>query len=353
MRTGWLSLEKIHSLVSVEPLLIFFALLILAKIALHTILRNQSNERKRDLATLIRGTTHTLFLTIALFGAYIFSDEHSADSAYFASISAFLGLTCLIFGSYVFVKIIKIIALEYLFLGHLRAGVPILLVNILTLAVSILLAGWISTEAFNIKLGPLLATSAIVSIVLGLALQDTLGNLFAGIALQFDKPFEIGDWVEVIDDQQDMQTGKVIEISWRATKLLGLFDQVILIPNRSVAQLEVINYSEEHRPFLRGHTVRLDVDVDLDRILPLLGNSPLASPYVCLEPKPFAYLREIKESWLEIRVVYYTKDYGMQFLIGDAVQRNILRVLQTHRVPLAKTKLEVIHESLKRQNSNA
>ena len=61
----------------------------------------------------------------------------------------------------------------------------------------------------------ILATTAVGAVVLGFALQDTLGNFFAGLAIQIEKPFRVGDWVTIAG-----QEGSVSEITWRATKLL-------------------------------------------------------------------------------------------------------------------------------------
>lgn len=66
------------------------------------------------------------------------------------------------------------------------------------------------------------------SLILGLALQDTLGNLFAGVALQLDKPYEIGDWIE-ISPRAQVWVGQVEEISWRATTMIGLFDELLVL----------------------------------------------------------------------------------------------------------------------------
>ena len=84
----------------------------------------------------------------------------------------------------------------------MRAGVPVLLVNLFSLLLSAVIGFWMMTGIFEFNLAPLLATSAVFSIVLGLALQDTLGNLFAGVALQLDKPYEMGAAIEVTTSSQ-------------------------------------------------------------------------------------------------------------------------------------------------------
>jgi small-conductance mechanosensitive channel/CRP-like cAMP-binding protein len=89
-----------------------------------------------------------------------------------------------------------------------------------------------------VDLSAVLASSAVISLVLGLALQETLGNLFAGLSLQAERPFAEGDWVRIGQHQ-----GKVTEIGWRATRLLTAAGEGLTIPNNAVAKEAVYNLS--------------------------------------------------------------------------------------------------------------
>src|SRR5262249_55838892 len=81
----------------------------------------------------------------------------------------------------------------------------------------------VSTFVFNEKL---LTTSAVSAVVVGFALQDTLGNAFAGLALQSEKPFHVGHWIRVGEFE-----GRVAEITWRATKLRTKTGNFVVLPN--------------------------------------------------------------------------------------------------------------------------
>ena len=104
---------------------------------------------------------------------------------------------------------------------HRRAGqvgwrgrVPRLLIDLLTLALLAVGSAIILSVVWGQDIGGLLAALGIGSIVIGLALQDTLGNLIAGLALLFEKPYRIGDWIRV-----DGVEGQVVEVNWRALRL--------------------------------------------------------------------------------------------------------------------------------------
>ena len=95
----------------------------------------------------------------------------------------------------------------------------------------------------------LLTTSAVGAVVVGFALQDTLGNLFAGLAIQVEKPFRVGQWIRVGDFE-----GKVQEVTWRATKLLTKAGEFVIVPNSVMSKDPILNYSEPTVPS------RLEVD---------------------------------------------------------------------------------------------
>ena len=98
----------------------------------------------------------------------------------------------------------------------------------------------------------LLTTSAVGAVVVGFALQDTLGNLFAGLAIQVEKPFRIGHWIRVGDFE-----GKVQEVTWRATKLLTKAGEFVIVPNSVAAKDPILNYSEPTVP------TRLEIEIGL------------------------------------------------------------------------------------------
>ncbi len=95
----------------------------------------------------------------------------------------------------------------------------------------------------GINLGALFTTSAIFGVILGLALQDTLGNFFAGISLQADRPFQVGD---VITVGAERHTGVVEEITWRAVKIRTFQNHVVLISNSTAAREPIEVYPRQN-----------------------------------------------------------------------------------------------------------
>ena len=86
------------------------------------------------------------------------------------------------------------------------------------------------------------AGSAIISAAIGFASKDTLGNLFAGLAIHAEHPFEVGDWIQY--DDNTAHIGEVVEINWRATKVITLDLAHVIIPNGQLAQASIRNFTK-------------------------------------------------------------------------------------------------------------
>lgn len=334
----WLPLERISSLFSLEPILVVAGMGLFAWIFYKLLLRKLTAERHRSIHRHFFALLLQFSLAVLMYGAaetlLIFTRaEYPYDR-----IVAYTGLVGLFALTYAFIRASRLILLEILFLSHMREGVPLLLVNIFTLVLSMIGGTWLLYRVFEVSLAPLLATSAIFSVVLGLALQDTLGNLFAGISLQLDRAYEIGDWVE-IQSPGIKWAGQVREITWRATVLIGVGEEIVILPNRVVAQAQVSNFSTKshgtthgvfhgsQRPFVRTHNFRLRYGTNIEKAKQLLAASATGVDGVRADPKPQAYLTEAHDSGLSLRVVYFIEDYGSQVSVADRVQARALVAL--------------------------
>jgi small-conductance mechanosensitive channel/CRP-like cAMP-binding protein len=140
----------------------------------------------------------------------------------------------------ILVLVVRATSLAFQWVFYRRQGTPP--PSLLDSVVSVLIygvgLGAIASQWFDVELTPFLATSAVVGAVVGLALQDTLGNLFAGIALHSEAPLHVGDWVRVGE-----RDGRVEQVSWRAMRLRTWDGDTLTVPNNEVARHAVLNYS--------------------------------------------------------------------------------------------------------------
>jgi small-conductance mechanosensitive channel/CRP-like cAMP-binding protein len=175
----------------------------------------------------------------------------------------------------------------------------------------------------------MLTTSAVGAVVVGFALQDTLGNLFAGLAIQVEKPFRVGHWIKVGDFE-----GKVQEVTWRATKLLTKAGQFVIVPNSVVSKDPILNHSEPTVP------TRLQVDIGLTydappnvarrALLEAVSNAPLALN----DPAPDVIVMDFAASAVNYRVRFWVADYGRDDEAYDQVRTSLWYTLRRHGIEI-------------------
>jgi small-conductance mechanosensitive channel len=192
---------------------------------------------------------------------------------------------------------------------RLRRGyeAPTLVRNIFTLvAFTILFVTLFKLLYSDINLGALFTTSAIFGVIIGLALQDTLGNFFAGISLHADRPFQVGD---VIIVGPEKHTGVVEGITWRAVKIRTFQNHIVLVSNSSAGK-EAIEVCP-----------RENLNARLVFFGTLYTDSPAKTIHVAREavrdadnvsPKitPIVRIRNLGDSAIEWEIKYWLEDYA-------------------------------------------
>lgn len=307
-------------------------------------LKRASQARHQNIQNHLKIINRHFFGLTVLFVAYLLSREQIDTFLFFKKVTPYLATITYIVGVQLFVRVCRLNVLMYLFLGSMTAGVPLLLVNIFSLILFVSISFWSVSHLFNVQIAPLVATSAAVSVILGLALQDTLGNLFAGISLQIDNTFEIGDWLEIQTGSVKV-IGQVKELSWRGTVLTGLSDETITLPNKIVALSQISNYSPPSTPILRSQIFRLNHNQDHTQAKDLIERAVSQIADVRAIPSPLAFVADINENWTTIKVVYFIDSYGAQFLIGDKVLTLAQNALTANGYKLAHQTIEVKSET--------
>jgi len=184
----------------------------------------------------------------------------------------------------------------------------------------------VATLVFHDKL---LTTSAVSAVVIGFALQDTLGNAFAGLAIQSERPFNVGHWIRVGDFE-----GRVAEVTWRATKLRTKAGNFVVVPNNIVSKEAITNYSEP------STQCRVEVEV---------GASYLASPNTVKSaiaealanssralkmPAPDVVLAAFDSSAINYRVRFWIQDYERDEAARDEVRSAIYYAFARHGIEI-------------------
>jgi len=158
----------------------------------------------------------------------------------------------------------------------------------------------------------LFATSAIGGLVLGLALQDTLGNLFAGLAIQVEKPFGVGDWIKAGDYE-----GRVAEVTWRATKMRTKSGKFVVIPNSMVSKDTVVNFSKPSPVQRMSFTIGLSYDVPPNLVKQIAVETCAAIPSILREPAPDTLLTQYGDSAINYACRFWIDDFSRSDPIID------------------------------------
>jgi small-conductance mechanosensitive channel len=182
---------------------------------------------------------------------------------------------------------------------------------------------------FKVDLAPFLTTSAILSVVIGMALQDTLGNVFAGLAINLDRPFNIGDWVSV-----DGEVGRVVEITWRATKISTLRREMHLIPNNAISKARVINYHMPTTTYAEAVDLSVGSDVPPSLVRDLVASAAREVRGVLTDPAPEVLLLKYGDSAIQYRIHLWVNDFGESLRIRGQFQERLWYQLQRRGVEL-------------------
>jgi small-conductance mechanosensitive channel/CRP-like cAMP-binding protein len=171
-------------------------------------------------------------------------------------------------------------------------------------------------EFLGFNIGPLLAGSAILTAVLGLALQGVLGNIFSGMSLHYTKSFSRGDWVKVGETE-----GQVVDTNWRETRLRDRASNIVVIPNTVVASQTITNFSLPDRPSAVVLPIKVDFLAPPAVVLDLLVEAANEAPDVLAEPAPAAYILSYDEFGLAYVLKFWISDYGRRPVLAGEVAR--------------------------------
>ena len=183
----------------------------------------------------------------------------------------------------------------------------------------------------SIDLSAVLASSAVLSLVLGLALQDTLSNLFAGLSLQAERPCGEGDFVRI-----GAQQGKVLEVGWRATRLLTGAGEALTIPNNTVAREAVFNLTRLGAA-QRKVALQVSYAVPPNALKEAALKTVQAHPRVVPEPAPLVRTIDLGSSGIGYEVVFWVARFEEGLGVEDEVRTQLWYRL--HRAGIALSPL--------------
>jgi small-conductance mechanosensitive channel/CRP-like cAMP-binding protein len=159
---------------------------------------------------------------------------------------------------------------------------------------------------FGAPVGTLIATSGVFAVILGLAMQSTLADVFSGIALNFSKAYEVGDWIVLSDGLE----GRVVETNWRATHLLSASNDLVVLPNSGLAKAQLTNLSSPNRSHGVKLTVRVVPTMAPSGISEIMRTVLLSSNTIMSVPAPSVEIKSLDAQAVAFELSFRVKDFA-------------------------------------------
>ncbi len=216
------------------------------------------------------------------------------------------------------INLVVVVSINPLRADRVPERFPIIVQDTVIIGLFLVVATVVMQEKF-------LTTSAVGAVVIGFALQDTLGNMFAGLAIQVEKPFRVGHWVGV-----GSYEGIVSEVTWRATKLRTKTGNLVVLPNSFISKEAIVNFSEPAAP------TRLDVEVGVSYSVPpnqvkaALVEAMANVPMALAEPQSDVVIADFGSSAVLYRIRFWVNDYSKDAIARDQARSAVYYSLRRH-----------------------
>jgi small-conductance mechanosensitive channel len=175
---------------------------------------------------------------------------------------------------------------------------------------------------WQINITPLLASAGIAGIAIAIAAKDTLANFFGGISVFIDRPYKIGDYVDLDSGER----GEVVEIGIRSTRMKTRDDILVTIPNSIIANSKIINESAPIPHFRVRIPIGVSYGSDIDLVEKTLLETAADNSNVQTEPAPRVRFREFGDSALLFELLCWAKEPALRGLtiheLNSAIYKN-------------------------------
>ncbi|MGI0494121.1 cyclic nucleotide-binding domain-containing protein [Alkalinema pantanalense CENA528] len=186
-----------------------------------------------------------------------------------------------------------------------RSRVPKLLIDLSRLVLILVGAAFVAAVVWNADLAGVATALGVSSIVLGLALQDTLGSIMSGIALLFERPFTVGHWLRVGE-----VVGQVLDMNWRSVRLLTLEGHMIVIPHRLISNEVIRNYSQPQLLHAERIQIGFSYNDPPNKVLQALEELAMSTPGILQHPAPQVFTLQYADSAITYEIKFFIANYS-------------------------------------------
>lgn len=192
------------------------------------------------------------------------------------------------------------------------------------------IAASIIFDRFGYPLTALITTAGVASLAVALAAQETLSNMLGGLTILVDRPFRIGDTIELADGK----SGDVVEIGLRSTKIKQFDGNALVVPNKDMANSRVINFALPHPRAAIRQTITVALNTDIEQAKALLLQTMKAHAEVLADPEPGVWFTRFTPNGLELFMACWVNSYKDRFRITDELNVWILKAMRQANIKL-------------------
>lgn len=197
-------------------------------------------------------------------------------------------------------------------------------------------------DYFGVSIGSLLVSLGVGSLAIALAAQDTLANMIAGFVIMLDRPYRVGDRIQIPSGE----IGDVAEIGLRSTRVLNFDNNYVVIPNAEMIKSRIVNYSypkEEIRAFV---DVGVEYGTDIDKAKQVLLNLAFEHPDVMKDPVPEVFFLEFAQSAIILRLNMRTDDFKKKWAIETSMREQIYKSFTKEKIniPLPQKVVHLVNK---------
>ena len=253
------------------------------------------------------------------------------------------------------IKTVLLIFLEYLE-RHLAErtetnldNIVIDLLNKFSGAIVYATAVVIALDVLGVNVMPFIAGAGVLGVAVGFAAKDTLSNLIAGILLIIDRPFEIGDRIEVWSvPRGNASWGDVIEIGLRATRIKTTDNIVVIIPNNEIMTRDIVNYTSISASIRVRINIGIAYQADLDTAKALIIQAAQSAEWILKNPAPKVVVRNFGESSVDLQARVWIKDARRRMDTIDYITDTVKSLFDQNdiEIPYPKRDITIIDGTL-------
>ncbi len=182
---------------------------------------------------------------------------------------------------------------------------------------------------FDFKITGLIATSGILMMIIGLAIQLNIANIFSGIALNLERPYHVGDWVKV----GSYSEGRVIDINWRTTRFEDKLGCIFAIPNSTVAESFIHNFSLPSEMYNDWISVYIDPEHDPEKVKAVLLKAVSeVDEHILKDPACWVYFFEITDTSAVYLVGWSSIEYRAKYDVRQLAWLSIWKHLDKAKI---------------------